>query len=74
MPKERRVLETFKTKEEAVAAYGPDIEWYDDTNPDKRYRYGPNCFYCGAKTTGYIIEELSDGHLIGKPVCSRHLR
>lgn len=74
MPRKRQPM-LFKTKEEAINDLGENITWYDSTHPDKRYRYKDSCFYCGSRTiVGYIVEELSDGTLIGKPVCGIHFK
>ena len=69
----RRERSRFKTKKEAIEKFGGEnITWYDSTYPDRGYRYSNNCFYCGAPGMGYIVEELSDGTLIGKPICRFH--
>lgn len=71
MPK-KRYEEFFSSKEEALKALSPqDIGWYEGTREGMEYGY--KCFYCGATpVVGYRVEQLTNGQLIGKPVCERH--
>lgn len=68
----RPYKEFFSSKEEALEALSPQsIQWYEGTVG--AHVYGHKCFYCGGEqVVGYIVEELTNGQLIGKIVCERH--
>lgn len=61
----------FTTRGEAESELGP-IDWY--IGEKLPYKYGPEdkCFYCGAPTIMFKVTKLTDGKLIGYPVCRTH--
>jgi len=65
------LIRYFTTRDEAESELGP-IDWYIGDKPP--YRYGPEdkCFYCGGPTFMFKVTKLTDGKLIGYPLCRVH--